>query len=88
MILTNVKFYSEMAIDHVLHPPLELSSDEVFDVNLVELLGVDLVFVGHLNLWVSYLDQISFNWEWLGIFTQIFLLVKDGIDGNQLGSIL
>ena len=77
-----------MAIDHVLHPPLELSSNEIFDVNLVELLGVDLIFVGHLNLRVSYLDQIPFNWQRLSIFAQILLFVKDWVHGNELGPIL
>lgn len=77
-----------MAVDHILHPALKFGSDQVFDINLVELFGIDFILVCHLHLWISYLNQISLHRKWLGVLSQIFLLVENGVHSNKFGSIL
>lgn len=77
-----------MAVDHVLHPALEFRSDQVFDVNLIELFGINFILICYLNLWISYFNQVSFHREWLRVLSQIFLLVENGVYGDQFRAIL
>lgn len=77
-----------MAVDHVLHPALEFGSDKVLDVNLIELFGINLILICYLNLWISNFNQVSFHGKRLRVLSQIFLLVENGIYGDQFGAIL
>jgi len=77
-----------VAVDHVLHPALEFGSDKVLDVNLIELFGINLILICYLNLWISNFNQVSFHGKRLRVLSQIFLLVENGIYGDQFGAIL
>ena len=77
-----------MAVDHVLHPALEFGSDKVLDVNLIELFGINLILICYLNLGISNFNQVSFHGKRLRVLSQIFLLVENGIYGDQFGAIL
>lgn len=77
-----------MSVDDVLHPALEVGSDQEVDVTLLELLGVDLVFEGQLDLGVGHFDQISLNRKRNGVEPEVLSLVEDRVDVDQLASAL
>lgn len=77
-----------MTINHILHPALEFRSNQVLDINLIELFGIDFILVSYLDLWISYLDQVSFDRKWLRVLSQILLLVENRIHGDKFRTIL
>ena len=77
-----------MAVDQVLHPLLELGSDQVFNVRLCKLLLENLILVSDISNWEGDFNQVPFNGEWLSFEPQVLLLIEYWHNGYKLWPVL